>query len=222
MQKLFCLLLFFCFAGGEAIADGRLLSWGGSDLIGVTADSWSAAKVRSVKSILKSNSKVRTWPSAYLLLIGANERKNDKRLLAGLIEQITDSSEYALKDTSRLIIWERILSGEITFEGKGLQVDDDLFTVAGRANWILRNITDRDFGHVSPASTDSELKALQRRWEMWLAGESVAVYESPYRSLEEGLEELRSLVALEALIVSLQPNPEKAATEAGLLVASRY
>jgi len=99
--------------------------------------------------------------------------------------------------------------GEILFEGQGLQVSDDLFTVCGRANWMLRNITEKNFGYVKPQPSEQYLETLQGKWKGWLGGEEIQEYTDPYPAQEGGLEEIRSLTALEALIVSLQPNREK-------------
>jgi hypothetical protein len=64
---------------------------------------------------------------------------------------------------SRLIIWERISRGEILFEGQGVQIEDDLFQVAGRANWILRNLYAKNFGHVGSALLSRKLLQAQYR-----------------------------------------------------------
>ena len=48
-----------------------------------------------------------------------------------------NGKETKLAGTKRLIVWERITSGEILFEGMGREIDDDVFRVAGRANWVF-------------------------------------------------------------------------------------
>lgn len=196
-------------AAPAAIADGTLMSWSGRDLKGSSRESFDAAKKKSPKESLEKNRSIATWPEAYHLLLAANEHRTDKQFLAGLAAQVTDTTERRLAHTERLIIWERIVSGEILFEGKGLQISDDLFTVAGRANWILRTITGRNFGHVKPGTPRAELLRLQHRWQQWLAGEEVPDHQDPYPSKVEGLEEIRSLTALNALIVSLRPSEGK-------------
>ena len=144
-----------------------------------------------------------------MCLVGANQHKDDKALLAGLVYQLVDPTERPLKDTDRLIIWERIISGEILFEGKGFQIEDDIFMVAGRANWILRSVTKKDFGYVKPKASAESLRSLKATWNRWLAGETVSEYSTPFPTAAKGLEEIRSLAALEALIVSLKPSKEK-------------
>ncbi len=190
-------------------ADGVLMSWSANSLEGMTAERWEVAKKRSVQEILEANRTAKTWPDAYLCLVGANERKDDKSLLTGLITQLADSTERPLSGTGGLILWERIAKREIVFEGKGLHVQDDLFSVAGRANWILRSVTKKNFGYVNAKPSAEILASVQDKWKRWLAGDDVPEYASPYPAKGEGFEELRSPVAVEALIVSLQPSPVK-------------
>jgi hypothetical protein len=190
-------------------ADGILMSWSPRSLEGMTEQRWETAKKQSTQDVLKANRQVTTWPDAYLCLLGANQHKDEKTLLTGLTGQLTDQTERSLRDTSRLVIWERIVTGEILFEGEGFQVDDDLFTVAGRANWILRSITKKGFGYVKPKPSAESLQALQDKWNRWLRGEQVQEYSEPHPGAEKGLEEIRSLAAIQALVISLQPSSKK-------------
>ncbi len=214
MKKIYCgaFLIFICLAALlEASADGRLLSWSPSDVQGVTEQSFNEARGIKPGQLAEKNLAVRSWADAFLLMVGATANKDDAGLRKAMVAQITNSSKTTLEKTSRLIIWERIISGEILFEGKGYQADDDLFTVAGRANWVLRNITKKNFGFVTPASTAADLAQLQKKWNQYLNGEAVAEYQNPYDSAEQGLSELRSPAAVQALIVSLGANPGKTA-----------
>jgi hypothetical protein len=200
-----------------ALADGVLVSWSGRDVAGATSESFDAAKAKTVAAVLEGNRSVKSWPEAYYLAIGANAHRADKTLMAGLIEQLGDTTEQKLTHTSRLIVWERIASGDILFEGKGLQISDDVFTVAGRANWLLRTITERNFGYVTPRTSKADVRQIQARWRQWLAGEEVADFRSPYGTTVTGLEELRNPQALEALIGSLRPSERKQAATAACL-----
>lgn len=170
-------------------------------------------EARSIKPdrLAEKNLAVKSWADAYLLMVGATVNKDDLAARKAFVGQITNGSKVALEKTGRLIIWERIISGEILFEGKGYQCDDDLFTVAGRANWVLRNVTKKNFGFITPASTQAELEQIQKKWNQYLNGEPVAEYQTPYESDEKGLPELRSPAAIEALIVSLNGNSNKTA-----------
>lgn len=93
---------------------------------------------------------------------------NYESMIPELVKRITNRSEVGLKNTADLIIWERVQSGDLPFYGHGGVAFDDLFTVAGRANHLLKRITGRDFGSVSMYSTDRDLKKLQNRWVYWL------------------------------------------------------
>lgn len=203
------LALIFCLFSDTVQADGILIAWSARDVPGITEQSFNAAKQLKADEILKKNLEVNSWADAFLLMVGANSHKEDKSLLKGLISQIANKSKVELKATSKLIIWERITSGEIQFEGKGYQVSDDLFTVAGRANWMLRNLTKKNFGYVKPNTSQEGLAKLQQNWTRWLNGEQVEEYQDQYTSSEKGLEEIKSPEALEALIVSLKPTSEK-------------
>lgn len=142
-------------------------------------------------------------------MVSANQHKGNQTLLKALAAQLTNNTKADLKATNRLIIWERITSGEIQFEGKGYQVTDDLFTVGGRANWMLRNLSKKNFGYVRPTTSTEDLAKLQQTWLRWLNGEKVEDVQEKYVSTQKGLEEIRSPEALEALINSLKPNTEK-------------
>lgn len=202
-------VLIFGFLVQNANADGILLSWSGRDVQGVTEQAFNEAKQLKAAQIVEKNLKVNSWADAYLLIVGATANKEDKNLLKALSSQLTNQTKVSLKNTSRLIIWERIKSGEILFEGKGFQVDDDLFTVAGRSNWLLRNLTKKNFGFVKVASSADDLTKLQKKWNQFLNGEQVEEYRNPFETTEKGLSEIRSLEALEALIIAIKPGSEK-------------
>src|SRR5262249_54948361 len=154
-------------------ADGILLSWSTNDVQGLTEQAFNEARQLSSEKILEKNRSAASWTDAFLVMVAATSRKDDRQLLLGLVSQITDSTTIKLSSTSRLIIWERISNGDILFEGKGYQADDDLFALSGRANWILRNLTKKNFGLVRMASPNDELGELHKKWLRFLAGETV-------------------------------------------------
>lgn len=92
---------------------------------------------------------------------------NYKYMIPELITRVTSKKEIGLKNSADLIIWERIKSGDLEFWGHGGIVDDDLFTVAGRANHLLSEITGQNFGNVSMYSSEKDLMKLQKRWLYW-------------------------------------------------------
>ncbi|HET9227319.1 MAG TPA: hypothetical protein VFR31_11675, partial [Thermoanaerobaculia bacterium] len=67
---------------------------------------------------------------------------------------------------------------------------------------------------VKPHSTQAELDGLRQRWESHLEGKVVAEEPPAYSSPVEGLTELRSPVAVAALIQALAPRSDKDALTA--------
>lgn len=189
--------------------DGLLIAWSVQDVEGLSEKLLSRAKTVAAAEVPGRNREVRSWLDAFLTMSGAAQHAKDTAMLAALAAQIGDAGTHGLTGTSRLIIWERVTSGDIVFEGRGLQVDDDLFTVAGRANWMLRTLTGNDFGHVGIGTSAGERGDIRGRWERWLRGERVERVENRYPAPQSGLEEIRSIEALEGMIASLAPNPAK-------------
>jgi hypothetical protein len=101
----------------------------------------------------------------------ANQRywcaKNAPAILPELIKLITDAKVVGLENSADLIIWERVQSKELEFFGHGGVVPDDIFSIAGRASWILREITGQNLGAVSMKSTPAQLQQLSESWRKW-------------------------------------------------------
>jgi hypothetical protein len=91
-----------------------------------------------------------------------------KEIIPELIKRVANKKEVGLVNSADLIISERIQSGQMQSYGHGAISYDDLFTVAGRANRLLTQITGEDFGHVSMYSTQKQLMMLQKKWITWL------------------------------------------------------
>lgn len=199
---------FFALVIPVAQADGVLFSWSQMSIPGLDRDQFQAARKWSPAQVVKTLSTAKDWKDVYLCAVAASQHKEDKAFLKSLVELIDRHEEVGLRNTSRLIIWERIPTGEILFEGRGYVVEDDLFLTSGRANWILRNISKRDFGYIKKATTPADRKTVQARWRSWITGEDV---KDVIRPVYGGLSEARSMAALKAMIHSLKPNAEKAA-----------
>jgi hypothetical protein len=209
MKKIAFHLILFLLLANSLKADGILMSWGANDLTGMTEERWNAAKTWTTSEIITKMKTATEWPDVYLLLVASIQHKTDTAFFDSLINQIPNTNQYQLTLTSRLIIWERITSNDILFEGKGVQVNDDLFKVAGRANWILRNLTGKDFGYVKMRSAKDSLQLLKDKWTNWRKGKVVEEYKDPYGSTAKGLDEIRSKDALEAIIISLKNTDKK-------------
>lgn len=89
-------------------------------------------------------------------------------IIPALIKRVTNKKEVGLANSADLIIWERVQAKQMKFYGHGGISNDDLFTIAGRANRLLTKITGENFGHVSMYSTPKQLKNLQKKWIKWI------------------------------------------------------
>lgn len=91
-----------------------------------------------------------------------------QEIIPELIKRITNKKEIGLINSADLIIWERVQAKQMKFYGHGGVSNDDLFTVAGRANRLLTEITGEELGNVSMHSTHEQLITLQKKWIKWL------------------------------------------------------
>ncbi len=92
---------------------------------------------------------------------------NGRTIIPRLIELLTDPTVVGLRNSADLIIWERIERGDLKFYGHGGIVEDDIFSIAGRASWYLNSITGKKFGHVGVDPQAEDLIAVQSKWETW-------------------------------------------------------
>lgn len=91
---------------------------------------------------------------------------NYKTGIQELIKRITNTKEVGLEGSYNLVINYRVENGDMVLE-PGKVIDDDLFRVYGRANYLLKEITGEDFGSADMLSSDKELSNLQRKWIRW-------------------------------------------------------
>ena len=208
MNKIIILIL-ITFFYHNLYSQRRLVSWGYSNIENYTIEMYDKAQKLSSTELLSKNINDKSWSAIFLTLnASVNNYSKDIVYLKELASQITNRKETKLEGTSRLIIWDRIISGDIIFEGKGLVIDNDLFKTGGRANQLLQNLTNKNFGYVSINSTDKELKNLKHEWLNYLLNKSVKEYK-PTEFENAKISEISSLNAVEALIFSLQDNPAK-------------
>jgi hypothetical protein len=89
-------------------------------------------------------------------------------LLPELIKLLTDPTEVGMEGYSGFMFCRGLApTGPIGCVAIPYS-DDDLFTVAGRANFLLKRLTWEDFGNVLPNPDKEWLKKLQNRWAYWL------------------------------------------------------
>lgn len=122
---------------------------------------------------------IKDKPQEYVFEIFENEMKytslgavenwvvfNYKIGIQELIKRITNTKEVGLEGSVNLVINYRVENGDMLLE-PGKVIDDDLFRVYGRANYLLKEITGEDFGSADMNATDKELIKLQRKWIKW-------------------------------------------------------
>lgn len=186
-----------------------LVSWSQQNIENYTKEMYDDAQKLSSKQLLEKNLKDQYWSEVFLTLNASiNNYSKDKEFLKLLTEQLTDKTETKLKGTSRLVIWDRISTRDIIFEGKGLVIENDLFTVAGRANQILQNLSKKNFGYVTINSSKNDLENLKNKWQDYLIDKPVEEFK-PAEFKNSKISEISGLPAVKALIISLQASPEK-------------
>jgi hypothetical protein len=91
---------------------------------------------------------------------------NYKTGIKELIKRITNTKEIGLVGAYDLVINGRVENGDMPLD-RGKVIDNDLFKVAGRASYLLKEITGEDFGSAGMYATNEELIKLQRKWIKW-------------------------------------------------------
>lgn len=208
MKKLTLLLILITFSQ-NSFSQKLLASWSQQNIENYTKEMYDDAQKLTSSELLSKNINDDSWSSIFLTLnASVNNYKEDKVYLTELVKQITNVKETQLEGTSRLIIWNRIISGDIIFEGKGLIMSNDLYKVGGRANQILQSITNKNFGYVNINTSNTELKNLQDNWLKYLSSEEIQEFK-PIEYPNAKIAEVSSLNAVQALIISLQDNSKK-------------
>lgn len=81
-----------------------------------------------------------------------------------LVARLCVKQKVGLENTADLIIGERISTGELKFYGHGGVISEDIFTIAGRASWILNDLTGEDFAIVHGTMTESQALKFKKLW----------------------------------------------------------
>jgi hypothetical protein len=88
---------------------------------------------------------------------------NYEAMIPELIKRISNNTEIGLVESMDLIIPERVAVGQMKNYPNGQISEDDLFTVAGRANRLLKIITGENFGNVSMKRVSFPVKEIAER-----------------------------------------------------------
>lgn len=205
------LIIIFVITFNFSYSQKLLTSWSQQNIENYTKEMYDEAQKLTSAELLTKNLNDKSWSAVFLTLNASiNNYTRDNDYLNSLANQLTNKTETKLEGTSRLIIWDRIISKDIIFEGKGLVIENDLFTVSGRANQILQNLTKKNFGYVTINSTEKELKNLKKNWLNYLSNKNVEEFK-PTEYKNSKIPEISSLNAVNALIISLQDNSTKEA-----------
>jgi hypothetical protein len=89
-----------------------------------------------------------------------------------LICRLSNKTKIGLVNTADLIIWDRIRSGELKFYGHGGGMQEDIFTIAGRASWILNWMTGESFASVGIELTPALAQEYQEAWVQYIQSNS--------------------------------------------------
>jgi len=95
--------------------------------------------------------------------------KNYHQAFPYLVARLSDKRKIGLKNTADLIIWDRIGSGDLRFYGHGGSIAEDVFTIAGRASWILNQLTGENFAVVHGSLTLNDAKRFKQLWRQYIA-----------------------------------------------------
>jgi len=208
IKKIYLVIVLF-WSFNTTYAQKVLGSWSQQNITNYTRERYDAAQQLTAAQLLEKNLQDSYWSEIFLTLSASvNNYEKDTNYLRSLAEQITNTTVTKLKGTSRLIIWDRIITGDITFEGKGLVIENDLFTVAGRANQLLQNLCDKNFGYISINATPQDLEIMKNKWLAHLNNERPETFRRT-EMINAKIPEISSLTAVHALIISLQTNTGK-------------
>lgn len=90
------------------------------------------------------------------------------QLIPELVKAITDESYVGLTNANDVTIWCRVKTGELKPSPLNYQIDDDIFRVCGRANWILKRLSKNEFGNIRIDTKPEDLLEIQKKWVKWL------------------------------------------------------
>ena len=201
-KNLLLIVLALCFC--KSFSQKLLVSWSQQNIENYSKDMYDQAQKLTPAELLSKNLNDESWSAVFLTLnASVNNYSKDSNYLKGLAYQITNDKQTMLEGTSRLIIWDRIISGDIIFEGKGLVMDNDLYKVGGRANQILQALTKKNFGVVTIHSTEKELEEIKNKWLDLLANKTVEVYK-PVEYKNAKIPEISSNIKTRRMFITLK------------------
>jgi len=85
-----------------------------------------------------------------------------------LVARLSMKKKIGIENSADLIIWDRIRTGDLNFYGHGGGIDEDIFTIAGRASWILNELTGEDFATVQIGLTKEQAIEFKNMWTQYI------------------------------------------------------
>lgn len=101
-----------------------------------------------------------------LSLLGAAETwciHHYRQAFPYLVTRLSDKRKIGLKNTADLIISDR-MGIDLKFYGHGRGMKEDVFTIAGRASWILNELTGEEFAVVHGNMTEQDADQFKKSW----------------------------------------------------------
>ncbi len=89
--------------------------------------------------------------------------------LSTSISLFSGKRKIGLTNTADLIIGDRIASGDLEFYGHGGVITEDIFTIAGRACWILNQLTGENFALVHGDLSKQQAEKFKHLWTEYIS-----------------------------------------------------
>ena len=119
--------------------------------------------LQTVLSIIDSEKDFPTFLSAKSWCL-----KNYQEAFPALVARLTQKTKIGIENSADLIISDRMWTGDLKFYGHGGGMQEDIFTIAGRASWILNELTGENFATVRIGLTQEEALEYQKMWSEYL------------------------------------------------------
>lgn len=121
----------------------------------------TAAEVLNI--IDRQNNFDQIFPVQYWSVMDSNYVK----IIPQLIDRITNTTVIGLENADDILIWERMTDKQKSWLSYAYIINDDLYQIAGRANFLLKKISGENYGDVRIKSSPEKLKDIQSKWQKW-------------------------------------------------------
>jgi hypothetical protein len=88
--------------------------------------------------------------------------KNYQKAFPYLVASLSNKRKVGLINAADLIIWDRLETGDLIFYGHGGVITEDIFTIAGRASWILNQLTGENFAEIHGNLTEKQSEEFKK------------------------------------------------------------